>query len=88
MRWVSYQGRKLHLLRCCKICDRCKGDIGGRPKSDVKVGPDKLEVVASLCYLGDILSVGGGLSWWSLLMLKPSRRCSWNLNVFFISSSV
>ena len=34
--------------------------IDGRPQSDVQVGPDKLEVVASFCYLGDMLSAGGG----------------------------
>ena len=33
--------------------------IDGRPQSEVQVGPDKLEVVASLCYLGDMLSAGG-----------------------------
>ena len=32
----------------------------GRPQSEVQVGPDKLEVVASFCYLGDMLSAGGG----------------------------
>ena len=34
--------------------------IDGRPKSEVQVGPVKLEVVASFCYLGDMLSAGGG----------------------------
>ena len=34
--------------------------IDGRPQNEVQVGPDKLEVVASFCYLGDILSAGGG----------------------------
>ena len=34
--------------------------IDGRPQSEVPVGPDKLEVVASFCYLGDMLSAGGG----------------------------
>ena len=34
--------------------------IDPRPHSEVQVGPDKLEVVASFCYLGDMLSVGGG----------------------------
>ena len=33
--------------------------IDGRPQSEVQVGPDKLEVVASFCYLGDMLSAGG-----------------------------
>ena len=34
--------------------------IDGRPQSEVQVGPDKLEVVASICYPGDMLSAGGG----------------------------
>ena len=35
--------------------------IDSRPQSEVQVGPDKLEdVVASFCYLGDMLSAGGG----------------------------
>ena len=29
-------------------------------QNEVQVGPDKLEVVASLRYLGDMLSAGGG----------------------------
>ena len=41
----------------------CKGNarpIDGRPQSKVQVGPDKLEAVASFCFLGDMLSAGGG----------------------------
>ena len=34
--------------------------IDSRPQSEVQVGPDKLEVVASFCYLGEMLSAGGG----------------------------
>ena len=44
-------------------CTRCKGTarpVDGRPQREVQVGPDKLEVVASLCYLGDMLSAAGG----------------------------
>ena len=44
-------------------CARCMGNarpIDGRPQSEVQVGPDKLKVVASFCYLGDMLSAGGG----------------------------
>ena len=44
-------------------CAQCMGNarsIDGRPQSEVHVGPDKLEVVASLCFLGDMLSAGGG----------------------------
>ena len=39
-------------------CARCMGSaspIDGRPQSEVQVRPDKLEVVASFCILGDLL---------------------------------
>ena len=42
---------------------RCQGTAGpldGRPQREVQIGPDKLEVVASFCYLGDMLSAVGG----------------------------
>ena len=42
-------------------CAQCMGNahpVDGRPQSEVQVGPDKLEVVASFCYLGDLLSNG------------------------------
>ena len=44
-------------------CTRCKGiarPLDGRPQREVQVGPDKLEVLASFCYLGDMLSAPGG----------------------------
>ena len=44
-------------------CTRCRGTacpLDGRPEKEVQVGPDKLEVVASFCYLGDMLSAAGG----------------------------
>ena len=34
--------------------------VDGRPQSEVQVRPDKPEVVASFCYLGYMLSAGGG----------------------------
>ena len=34
--------------------------LDGRPQTEVQVGPDKLEVVASFCYLGDMVSAAGG----------------------------
>ena len=34
--------------------------IDGLTQSEVQVGPDKLELVASFCYLCDMLSAGGG----------------------------
>ena len=44
-------------------CARCMGNarpIDGRPQNEVQVIPDKLEVVVFFCYLGDMLSAGGG----------------------------
>ena len=44
-------------------CTRCQGTahpLDGRPQKEVQVGPDKLEVVASFCYLGDVLSAASG----------------------------
>ena len=44
-------------------CTRCQGTaspLDGRPQKEVQVRPDKLEVVASFCYLGDMLSAAGG----------------------------
>ena len=44
-------------------CTRCQGTarpLDGRPRREVQVRPDKLEVVASFCYLGDKLSAAGG----------------------------
>ena len=44
-------------------CTRCQGTarrLDGRPQREVQVGHDKLEVVASFCYLGDMLSAASG----------------------------
>ena len=44
-------------------CARCQGTahpLDGRPQKEVQVGPDKLEMVASFCYLGDMFSAAGG----------------------------
>ena len=48
---------------CAYRCARCRGTalpIDRRPQSEVPVRPDKLDVVASYCYLADMLSPGGG----------------------------
>ena len=44
-------------------CTGCQGTarpLDGRPQREVPVGPDKLEEVASFCYLGDMLSAASG----------------------------
>ena len=74
MRCQSYRSSTLWVHKKCSglqrltpnpdyRCARCMGNarpIDGRPQSEVQVGPDKLEVVASFFYFGDLLSAGGG----------------------------
>ena len=63
--WVH---KKCSGLKCLKKdpdyrCTRCQGTarpLDGRPQKEVQVGPDKLEVVASFCYLVGMLSAAGG----------------------------
>ena len=60
--------------------------IDDRPQNEVQVGPDKLEVVASFCYLGDRL-----LTWkklterdcceWKLTTVDPQERSTWRSSV-------
>ena len=44
----------------CTWCQGTACPLDSRPQKEVQVGPDKLEVVASFCYLGDMLSAAGG----------------------------
>ena len=44
----------------CTRCQETACPLDSRPQKEVQVGPDKLEVVASFCYLGDMLSAAGG----------------------------
>ena len=44
----------------CTWCQETARPLDGRPQKEIQVGPDKLEVVASFCYLGDMLSAAGG----------------------------
>ena len=63
--WVH---KKCSGLKCLKKdpdyrCTQCQGTAGpldGRPQKEVQVGHGKLEVLASFCYLGDMLSAAGG----------------------------
>ena len=60
-------------------CTRCQGTarpLDGRPQKDVQVGPDKLEVVASFCYLGDMLSAAGGCELSTTTRVKTHGRSS------------
>ena len=44
----------------CTWCQGTARPLDGRPQKEVQVGPDKLEVVASFCYPGDMHSAAGG----------------------------
>ena len=57
-------------------CARCLGTaraIGERDVSEVEVGNEKLEVVPEFCYLGDMLSAGGGCE----LAAITRCKCAW-----------
>ena len=58
-------------------CTRCKGTarpLDGRPQKEVQVGPDKLEVVASFCYLGDMLSAADGCELSTTIRVKTAWK--------------
>ena len=58
-------------------CTWCQGTAffwDGRPQSEVQVRPDKLEVVASLCYLGDMLSAAGGCELSTATRVKTAQK--------------
>ena len=58
-------------------CTRCKGTacpLDGRPQREVQVGPDKLEVVASFSYLGDMLSAAGGCELSTITRVKTAWK--------------
>ena len=57
-------------------CDRCLGtarSIDERHSLEVEVGSEKLEVVPEFCYLGDMLSAGGGCE----LAAITCCKCAW-----------
>ena len=58
-------------------CTRCQGTacpLDGRSQREVQVGPDKLEVVASFCYLGDMLSAAGGCELSTTTCMKTAGK--------------
>ena len=52
------QHRRQIFIVGCRVHGKCR-PIDDRLQSEVQVGPYKLEVVASFCYLGDMLSADG-----------------------------
>ena len=59
MQWAQALEKKNPIYRCTR-CQGTASPLDGRPEKEVQVGPDKLEVVASFCYLGDMLSAAAG----------------------------
>ena len=58
-------------------CTRCQGTarpLDCRPQKEVQVGPDKLEMVASFCYLRDMLSAAGGCEVSTTTCVKTSWK--------------
>ena len=58
----------------CTWCQGTACPLDGRPQREVKVGPDKLEVVASFCYLGDMLSAARGCELSTTTRVKTAWR--------------
>ena len=57
-------------------CTRCQGtarSLNGRQQKEVQAGPDKPEVVASFCYLGNMLSAAGSCE----LSTTPRVKTTW-----------
>ena len=57
-------------------CSRCRGlarPIDGRPYDHIMLNNDKLEVVDSFCYLGDMIDAGGGCT----LAIITRARTAW-----------
>ena len=46
-------------FRCARCLDTAR-PVDGRKITEVQMGNDKLEVVTDFCYLGDMISAGGG----------------------------
>ena len=58
-------------------CTRCQGTarpFDGRLQKEVQVGPDKLELVASFCFPGDMLSAARGCELSTTTRLKTALK--------------
>ena len=65
-------------------CTRCQGTacpLDGRPQREVQVGPDRLEVVTSFFYLGDMLSAAGEQPQYVWKPLGRSSRSCYQLSL-------
>ena len=79
--WVHYKkctGLKTLAEDMSYECPRCRSEpsvrpIDGRPFKEVEVGDCVLETVGRFCYLGDMLSAGGGC----MAAATARCRCTW-----------
>ena len=56
-------------------CQRCLGNarpVDGRPEAEVMMGEERIDVVASFCYLGDMLSAGVSCELASITRIKTA----------------
>ena len=58
----------------CTWCQGTPCPLEGRPQGEVQVRSDKLEVVASFFYLGDVLSVAGSYELWTATRVKTAWK--------------
>ena len=101
--WVKCSGLKRLTEDPDYRCIRRQGTaclLDDRPQTEIQVGPDKLEEVASFCHLGDMLSAAGGCELsttsrvktaWKFKKLKPvlsSRHLSFKARGRVYSSCV
>ena len=78
--WVHKKCSGLKTIKSTSdyACPRCKGakdvrPLDGRPFEEVQVGDSTLEAVDRFCYLGDMLSSGGGC----MAAAIARCRCAW-----------
>ena len=79
--WIHYKkcsGLKTLSEDLSYECPRCRGvpgvrPVDGRPFKEVEVGDCVLEAVDCFCYLGDMLSAGGGC----MAAATARCRCAW-----------
>ena len=57
-------------------CHGTAHPLDGRSQREIQVGPDKLEVVASFCYLGDMLSAACGCEVSTTIRVKTACKSS------------
>ena len=97
MRCLSYRsGQQQHLLQWLQTLGALEMQWAAkpdyRPHNEVQVGPDKLEVVASFCYLGEIAVTTRVKTAWKkfreLLQVLTSRHLSYKTRGHVYSSCV